>query len=301
MNFNHLSELKDNQLLENFSLVVNQEREAISVVVSHLAEIDKRRLYAEQGYSSMFEYLVQKYHYSEGAAYRRIQVARLSLKFPEIIDRLKKGEFTLMTLSLIAPHLREENKEELFSHAIHQSTREVESFLSLHLGKREILKDKIRRLPMLNIEMPPKGSSQRESGQVFSQSRSLEEGTQKETAQNFTLSAESKSENLSAEKKMPDLDISKNIEPDITAQKKIAPSAFLGIPMVKIEFCTINFQRGVLGVSRRLRTFNFFAEVIINGGLLKVLGKDMKESSQAIIPPKTTPRKKLGHHFIDTR
>jgi len=45
MNFkNDLSKIKDNQLLDNFSHVVRQERESIALVVAHLAEIDNEKV-----------------------------------------------------------------------------------------------------------------------------------------------------------------------------------------------------------------------------------------------------------------
>ncbi|MBI2646422.1 MAG: HNH endonuclease [Deltaproteobacteria bacterium] len=155
---NKILKLKDKELVEKFSILVKEEKEAtaqveekeaIASVVSHLAEIDRRKLYALEGYSSLFNYVTQKYHYSEGAAYRRIQAARLSLRFPEIMELLKEGKINLMNLSLVAPHLNQNNKEKIFSAIFHKSTREVESIISSYVGKRKEVKDKIRVLPPL--------------------------------------------------------------------------------------------------------------------------------------------------------
>ncbi len=111
MNFNDLSKLKDNQLLENFSLVVKKEREAISVVVSHLAEIDRRRLYAREGFSSLFCYCVEKFNFSEEAAYLRIHAARVIQKYQDLLEFLERGEINLTTIRLISVHLTEQNRE----------------------------------------------------------------------------------------------------------------------------------------------------------------------------------------------
>jgi len=156
---NDLSKIQDEQLLTSFAHVVRQEREAISSVVMHLAEIARRKLYAQDGYSSLFLYVTQKFHFSESAACRRIQAARLSLKFPEIIDLLEKGRLNLVTIGLISPHLTEENKEELLSRVFGKSKSDVEFLISSLFGKEKTVKDKIRRLPIRISSQPQQFSS----------------------------------------------------------------------------------------------------------------------------------------------
>ena len=104
-----LTKLSDHALLENFSRIVSFERKATSQVVVHLAEIYHRRLYAQEGYSSLFSYIKEKFHYSGSSAYRRIQVARLSLQFPEIIDHVMSGNLNLMSIcrkTSTFPHIK---------------------------------------------------------------------------------------------------------------------------------------------------------------------------------------------------
>ena len=91
MHLEKLNKFSDQELLTQFSIVVQKEREAISTVVSYLSEIDERKLYLKEAYSSLFSFVTQKFHYSEGAAYRRIQAARVSQLFPEVIGLLSKG------------------------------------------------------------------------------------------------------------------------------------------------------------------------------------------------------------------
>src|SRR3989344_7850885 len=97
---NKLRNIKDDELLKSFSEAVSQERQSCIAVILHLAEIDRRRLYAKEGYASLFGYVTEKYHYCGGGAYRRIQAARMSLRFPEILDLIRNGKLNLMTLSL---------------------------------------------------------------------------------------------------------------------------------------------------------------------------------------------------------
>lgn len=187
-NIKEISKLKDKELLEKFEFFSKQEKEMTAQVVAHLAEIDKRKLYLDEGYSSLFTYVTQKYRYSESAAYRRIQAARLSQRFPDIIPLIKKGELNLMTLSLIAPHLKEENKEKIFPQVFKKSTRAVEYFISSFSQKQdqkqEMMRDKIRILsPMTSeirkMDMPEKSKDL----DLFSKENPAQ------TAQNFTTSA----------------------------------------------------------------------------------------------------------------
>src|SRR3989338_10661671 len=147
---NEILKLKDKELLEKFGVLVREEREVIASVILHLSEIGRRKLYALEGYSSLFSYCVEKYHYSEGAAYRRIQAARIYQKFPEVLELLKQGKLNLMTLSLIEPHLDQKNGRDLIHKILDKSKREVEEILSELSLKKEKIQDVIRRLPVKN-------------------------------------------------------------------------------------------------------------------------------------------------------
>ena len=105
--------------------------------------------YALEGYSSLFSYCVEKFHYSESAAYRRIQAARIYPRFPEILTLLKEGRLNLITLSLIEPHLPDQvHGKALMDRVLSKSKREVEDILSELSLKKEKVQDIIRRLPM---------------------------------------------------------------------------------------------------------------------------------------------------------
>ncbi|MBI3019053.1 MAG: hypothetical protein HYY61_04100 [Deltaproteobacteria bacterium] len=145
---NEILKLKDKELLEKFGVLVREEREVIADVIVHLSEIDRRKLYALEGYSSLFSYCVEKYHYSESAAYRRIQAARIYPSFPEILTLLKEGRLNLVTLSLIEPHLDQKRGKELIDKILGKSKREVEEVLLELSLKKEKTQDIIRRLPL---------------------------------------------------------------------------------------------------------------------------------------------------------
>ena len=89
-------------------------------------EIDVRRLYLREGCSSLFTYCTQVLHLAEGAADNRIEAARAARRFPAVLDALARGEITLTTIRLLAPHLTDDNHSGLIAAAQHKSKRDVE-------------------------------------------------------------------------------------------------------------------------------------------------------------------------------
>jgi hypothetical protein len=148
--------MKDDDLLTHFSLVVQKEREAAVVVIGYLSEIEKRKLYLKEAYSSLFSFVTQRFHYSEGAAYRRIQASKASELYPEVLELLSAGKVSLMTLSLIEPHLKKGDGKGLIEKIVGKSKREVESLLSELSLKKVNYKDIIRRLPLVSVKKEEK-------------------------------------------------------------------------------------------------------------------------------------------------
>src|SRR5688572_5256146 len=119
------SDLSDRDLLTEVERAVSCERKANARVVALLREVDSRKLYAGQGYSSLFMYCTQVLHLSEHAAYLRIEAARAARRFPEILDKLADGSLHLTAVSLLAPHLTDANHVALFDAARRKSKREI--------------------------------------------------------------------------------------------------------------------------------------------------------------------------------
>jgi len=126
MNLNSVRSLSDEQLLRDVETAAAHEREATAHLIVLLAEMDTRRLYLQQGYSSLFVYCTRCLRLSEHAAYGRIEAARAARKFPLILDRLADGSITLTTICLLSNHLTGDNHQRLLDGASHKSRREVE-------------------------------------------------------------------------------------------------------------------------------------------------------------------------------
>jgi predicted DNA-binding ribbon-helix-helix protein len=104
-----LEKLADDVLLAETIRLAARERLATGQLIAALAEVDARKLYLGEGCSSLFVYCTRVLQLSEHAAYSRIEAARIARRFPIVLDFLVEGTITLTTITLLAPHLTEEN------------------------------------------------------------------------------------------------------------------------------------------------------------------------------------------------
>ena len=96
-----LKNLSDRELLGSLNKLVKQEHECTLKVLSHLIEVENRKVYRSLGYSSMFVCCVEGLGYSESSAYRRINAARALRRCPEACDFLRNGRVNLAVLALV--------------------------------------------------------------------------------------------------------------------------------------------------------------------------------------------------------
>ena len=160
-----ITQLSDRELLDATARVAETERRTTTALIALLAELDTRKLYLGQGYSSLFAYCTHALHLSESAAYGRITTARAARRFPRILDMLAEGVVTLTTISLLAPNLTDENHESLLEAAHSKSKREVECLIAA-LHPQPDIPATIRALPVQPTSLltqpvapPPSNSS----------------------------------------------------------------------------------------------------------------------------------------------
>ena len=70
-----MSNLSNAELVNCFNRLMKNETVVTVSLLEYLGEIEERKLYLEEGYSSMFDWMHNKYKYSRGAAWRRIKSA----------------------------------------------------------------------------------------------------------------------------------------------------------------------------------------------------------------------------------
>jgi len=125
-----IESLDDHDLLSRLKGMVTRERRSTTQLLAHLAVLDGRRLFIAQGYSSLFNYCTRGLHFSEQAAYLRIEAARVVRRFPAVLARVADGSIHLTALSLLRPHLTTENHRQLLDAACHRSRREIEDLVT---------------------------------------------------------------------------------------------------------------------------------------------------------------------------
>jgi hypothetical protein len=79
-------------------------------ILQHLREIERRRLYADLGYSSLFDYTVRELGFSEGQANRRITAMRMMKDLPEMEAKIAAGTLTLSNVQQAQTLIREMEK-----------------------------------------------------------------------------------------------------------------------------------------------------------------------------------------------
>lgn len=130
-----------NQEIENnLRRLIQNEREITNEILSLIGLADQRRLFIEKGYSTLFDWLVRGFGYSESAAQRRIQAARLIRSVPEITEKLSNGDISLSSISKAQSIMRlhekqsgetlsNEEKSSVVKKIEHKSSRETEKVL----------------------------------------------------------------------------------------------------------------------------------------------------------------------------
>jgi hypothetical protein len=105
-----LTHLSDEFLASEMVRVVGDERTSTSIVLHHLREVDRRRLYSKLNYKSLFDYAVKFLKYSEDQAWRRISAMQLLKEIPQIEEKINDGALSLSTLSLAKKIFAQEAK-----------------------------------------------------------------------------------------------------------------------------------------------------------------------------------------------
>jgi len=146
-------QLSNSDLVAQLKRLLGNEREATARFVAYLGEVDERRLYLAEGYSSLFRYCTGALAMSEDETFFRIHAARVARSFPVILDMLAAGAIHLTTVRLISSHLTAENESELLSAVSGKSKRDVEHYLAARFPQPGP-SDSVRKLPVPKLAAP---------------------------------------------------------------------------------------------------------------------------------------------------
>jgi hypothetical protein len=90
--------------------LVRTERKITAAVLKCIAEVDRRKLHLEWGFSSLFDYLTNGLGYSESAAYRRMQGALAFSQIPELEKKIEDGKINLSQITQVQVAVKAEQK-----------------------------------------------------------------------------------------------------------------------------------------------------------------------------------------------
>src|SRR3954469_10227199 len=130
--------LENSELLARLSELARQSNDLTAQLLAHLVELEERKLHLELGFSSLFAYCVEALGMSEGSAGRRVTAARVCRHFPELFERVTRGELHLCALCALAPHLSSENSAELFAACQGRTRRQVEELLAARFPRPDV-------------------------------------------------------------------------------------------------------------------------------------------------------------------
>src|SRR4051794_1249370 len=101
-----------NQELHQETLKCAQREQAATIdVLKHLQETQRRRSYASEGCSSLWEYCVKKLRYCEPSASARIAALKLMTAVPEVKAQMEQGEISLTTAATVQRFFQREEKQ----------------------------------------------------------------------------------------------------------------------------------------------------------------------------------------------
>lgn len=173
--------LSDNQLLTNMQKLVRTERKITLLILSYINEIERRGLYLDLGYDSIYNYLIKGLGYSNGSAYRRIQSARLLQKLPNISKKIESGTLNITQLSHLQKEIKTQNKlgnklsteetTDLLSKLENKDSFETQKIIAIEMDLPLIKKDKLT--PQKDDSIRMEFTLSREQFEEFELSKSL--------------------------------------------------------------------------------------------------------------------------------
>jgi len=152
-----LQRIDNHQLLHDFSELVDKDRRDTATMLAYIAEIDRRKLYLEHAFPSMFAFCTSRFRMSEAIAAKRIRAGRAADAFPCIFRMIACGELHLSGVHQLAGHLTEDNHKKVLQRAKHRSMREIERLIA-EISPKPDVPASIRALPARRAQDPTRTS-----------------------------------------------------------------------------------------------------------------------------------------------
>lgn len=103
--------MTNQELEQKLEKLVRKERRITNELLLLVAEAERRKLHLERGSSSMVRWLIKRFKYSESAAVRRVNAARILIAVPEAEEKLEEGKVNITILSKAQSAMRAQEKK----------------------------------------------------------------------------------------------------------------------------------------------------------------------------------------------
>jgi hypothetical protein len=128
-----LNKISDRQLVDEVIIKVKAEKKLVAEVISYLGEIDRRKVFADYGVSSLFKFCTRILKYSDAEAGIRVKAVRAVKRIPEIMPKMKAGTLGLTAVAQVETFLQNnpgENKTDVVRAVEGKSANEVKKILA---------------------------------------------------------------------------------------------------------------------------------------------------------------------------
>ncbi|MEQ8280258.1 MAG: hypothetical protein RKU31_41695, partial [Deltaproteobacteria bacterium] len=126
----NLSCMTQNDLLSGLREALREELKSGVQALRFMAEIERRKLYVERGFSSLFRFCVEGLGLTEDQACRRVAVVRAARRVPEVFELLATGELHMTGVAKLSKFMNDDNAHSLVEQAKNKSKAEVEMLIA---------------------------------------------------------------------------------------------------------------------------------------------------------------------------
>lgn len=140
--------MTDQEVIVELKAAVADERRSIVRVLRALRTFDERRLAREEAKASTFEYCTKVLGYAESAAYKRVSVARLTQRLPELLPMIETGRITLSVATILMSALQEPNGSEVLRKAAGMSAAEARIYAVTLSHRPPVVRSVIAAVPI---------------------------------------------------------------------------------------------------------------------------------------------------------
>ena len=193
-----LATLTKETIAHRLNELLSNERKVMIEFLTYLAEFDRRQLYLNLGFGSLFDYCVRKLHLSKGSAYRRSVGARLLRRFPKIADYLSDGRLSLSTLVVLKNVINDENANNMLTMVSFKSKEEAE-IITAQFSPAMAVKESVRKVGLPKVIIIPQAEI------IQTTDKKMEDGAENNRCVNATIEQKIDTESNHGQKVISDL------------------------------------------------------------------------------------------------